>query len=88
MTGIGDDCAVLRLPAGHDLLTSTDLTLEEIGTRMECAKSSVVAINQNYHIRQYRGRRSSWICTVTEKGGDTSGDPKVVDQIRHLFFRI
>jgi len=56
------------------LLTSTDLTLEEIGTRMECAKSSVVAINQNYQIRQYRGRRSSWICTVTEKGGDTSGE--------------
>lgn len=56
------------------LLTSTDLTLEEIGTRMECAKSSVVAINQNYQIRQYRGRRSSWVCTVTEKGGDTSGE--------------
>ena len=56
------------------LLTSTDLTLEEIGSRMECAKSSVVAINQNYQIRQYRGRRSSWICTVTEKGGDTSGE--------------
>jgi len=56
------------------LLTSTDLTLEEIGTRVECAKSSVVAINQNYQIRQYRGRRSSWICTVTEKGGDTSGE--------------
>ena len=54
------------------LLTSTDLTLEEIGTRMECAKSSVVAINQNYQIRQYRGRRSSWVCTVPEKGGDTS----------------
>jgi len=55
------------------LLTSTDLTLEEIGTRMECAKSSVVAINQNYQIRQYRGRRSSWVCTVSEKG-DTSGE--------------
>jgi len=43
------------------LLSSTDLTLEEIATRMDCAKSSVVAINRNFQIRHYLGRRSSWV---------------------------
>ena len=33
MTGIGDDCAVLRLPAGHDLLTTTDFSLENVHFR-------------------------------------------------------
>jgi hypothetical protein len=44
------------------LLSSTDLTLEEIATRMSCAKSSVVSINRNYHIREYGGRRGQWVC--------------------------
>lgn len=33
MTGIGDDCAVLRLPADHDLLTTTDFSLENVHFR-------------------------------------------------------
>jgi thiamine-monophosphate kinase len=28
--GIGDDCAILRVPAGHDLLVHTDLTIEDV----------------------------------------------------------
>ena len=43
------------------LLSSTDMTLQEIATRMSCAKSSIVSINQNYRIREYRGRRSYWV---------------------------
>ena len=33
---------------------------------------------------------SDFVLTVFQRfpGGETSGDPKVVDQIRHLFFRI
>ncbi len=31
--GIGDDCAVLSLPAGHRLLTSTDLLIEDVHFR-------------------------------------------------------
>ena len=30
VTGIGDDCAVLRMPAGADILVTTDLTLEGV----------------------------------------------------------
>jgi len=44
------------------LLSSTDLSLQDIAIRMDCAKSSIVTINQNFQIREYRGRRRSWIC--------------------------
>ena len=33
--GIGDDCAILRPPAGHDLLVTTDFSLETIHFRRE-----------------------------------------------------
>jgi thiamine-monophosphate kinase len=33
VTGIGDDCAVLRLPPDHDLLTTTDFSLENVHFR-------------------------------------------------------
>lgn len=33
--GIGDDCSVIEVPAGHQLLTSTDLLLEDIHFRLD-----------------------------------------------------
>ena len=42
------------------LLSSTDMTLQEIATRMGCAKSSIANINHELQIREYRGRRSQW----------------------------
>ena len=34
-TGIGDDCAVLRVPEGNELLVTTDFSLEEVHFRRE-----------------------------------------------------
>ena len=35
VTGIGDDCAVLRVPSGHELLVTTDFTLEKVHFRRD-----------------------------------------------------
>ena len=34
-TGIGDDCAVLRLPPGHEVLLTTDFTIENVHFRRD-----------------------------------------------------
>src|SRR5579862_4401120 len=51
------------------LLNSTDMTLQEIATRMSCAKSSIVSINQTFQIRNYRGRRTYWVLADTGLSG-------------------
>jgi predicted DNA-binding protein YlxM (UPF0122 family) len=35
------------------LLSSTELNLAEIATRMQCSRSAVAAINRHYQIRDY-----------------------------------
>ena len=46
------------------LLASTDLSIQQIGVRVECAKSTIVAINRKYGIRLYNGRRSEWVINL------------------------
>ena len=55
------------------LLASTDMTLQEIATRMGCAKSSVVTINQTFQIRDYRGRRSYWVVNDESPSAPAAG---------------
>lgn len=40
--GIGDDCAVLRIPSGHELLVTTDFTLENVHFRRNWHAPEVV----------------------------------------------
>lgn len=42
VTGIGDDCAVLRIPPGHELIVTTDFTLENVHFRREWHSPEVV----------------------------------------------
>jgi hypothetical protein len=43
------------------LLGATDLSIQDIAIRMDCTKSTIVKLNRKLQIREYRGRRSSWI---------------------------
>jgi len=42
VTGIGDDAAVLRVPAGHDVLITTDFSIENIHFRREWHPPEIV----------------------------------------------
>jgi thiamine-monophosphate kinase len=40
--GIGDDCAVLRIPSGHEALVTTDFSLEDVHFRRKWHAPEVV----------------------------------------------
>ena len=53
------------------LLASTDMTIPDIAKRLGCSRSSVVAINRKFQVRNYSGHRSTWIVSVKERVKET-----------------
>ena len=43
------------------LLTSTDMTFADIAKRMSCSVSAINAVNRRMKVRDYAGRRTSWM---------------------------
>jgi thiamine-monophosphate kinase len=60
VTGIGDDCAVLRVPLGHELLVTTDFTLENVHFR------------RDWHRPEWVGRRclTRGLSDIAAMGGE------------------
>ena len=56
----------------RQLLAATEVSYQDIADRMDCAKSTIVAINRRYSIRSYGGRRSHWEVTVPQFSGTNS----------------
>ena len=42
------------------LLHDSELSLAEIGKRMQCSRSAVAAINRKFQVRMYGGKRNQW----------------------------
>ena len=49
------------------LLSSTEMTIGEIAERMSCCRSVVTSINRRHQVRDYKGRRSSWLMVEREE---------------------
>ena len=61
MAGQGTPMQESQIRIVISLLASTDMTIPEIAERMGCSRSTIVAVNRRYQVRQYQGRRSSWV---------------------------
>jgi hypothetical protein len=48
------------------LLFSTDMTVPEIAQRTGCSNSTILAINRKYEVREYSGRRNTWVVLMPE----------------------
>src|SRR5258708_16234060 len=60
VTGIGDDCAVLRVPPGQELLVTTDFTIEKVHFR------------RDWHPPEFVGRRclTRGLSDIAAMGGE------------------
>jgi hypothetical protein len=51
------------------LLTSTDMSINDIAKRMHCSVSAINSVNRKMNLRLYEGRRTSWTF-ATSSGED------------------
>ena len=57
------------------LLTSTEMSILEIAQRTGCNRSTIVAINRKFRVRDYLNRRTSWVMSISgAPGGEGAGN--------------
>jgi hypothetical protein len=80
MIGKGNAMQESQIRTVISLLATTDMTIAEIAERMGCSRKTIVSINRRFQVRQYNGRRSSWVVSHSLKGmnkkGQKIGEPK------------
>jgi hypothetical protein len=47
------------------LLSSSDLSISDIATRVGRSRALIISINQRYSVRRYKGRRGTWVVEKT-----------------------
>jgi hypothetical protein len=59
------------------LLRESELTLPEIATRMSCSRSTIIAVNRRFRVREYKGLRARWVMNyVGAAQQEQSGAPE------------
>jgi hypothetical protein len=66
MAGQGNPMHEGQIRTVISLLASTDMSIPEIAQRMGCSRSAIAAVNRKFQVRQYHGRRSTWVVSVHE----------------------
>jgi hypothetical protein len=66
MAGQGNPMHEGQIRTVVSLLASTDMSIPEIAQRMGCSRSAIAAVNRKFQVRQYQGRRSTWVVSVHE----------------------
>jgi hypothetical protein len=75
MAGQGTRMQDSEIEVVISLLGSTEMTIPEIAERMGCSRSTIVAVNRRFQVRQYQGRRSTWMLGPSERIRRTSANP-------------
>jgi transposase len=60
MAGQGCSLSEYEIQKIVALLSSTEMTIEEIAKRMGRSRSSVINVNRQYRVREYAGLRKYW----------------------------
>jgi DNA-binding transcriptional regulator GbsR (MarR family) len=64
MAGQGNPMHEGQIRTVISLLAATEMTIPEIAQRMGCSRSAIAAVNRKFQVRQYQGRRSTWVVSV------------------------
>lgn len=61
-----------------NLLSSTDMTVNEIAERMSCSRGAIATINRKFQVRTYHGLRSRWSTAEVSEKEDSPNTERIV----------